>query len=168
MLLNLFLFAVIIFLVLAGAQTFRDILKDCRRGNGNRFLSVTSLTIIAAVGQVAAQDAQLETSIYIEIAAVDSVFRDSAKVAIAGDTFQLIKGLDTLSRKIYKADAFGHIYKLSCGDYVKVERDVITGEAWGVYYRDKNNHWFFCEKIKAHSKFLTPSNARYSLLNLAI
>ena len=87
MLLNLFLFAVIIFLVywqaLKLAATFAN---DCRRNNGNRFLSVTSLTIIAAVGATAAraQDAQLKTSIYIEIASADSVFRDSAKVAIAG------------------------------------------------------------------------------------
>ena len=53
MLLNLFLFAVLAFLLLAGSQIARDLWQDWKRDNPSRFLSVIFLIIIAALGSPA-------------------------------------------------------------------------------------------------------------------
>lgn len=151
-LLNIFLFAVLAFLFLAGSQTAQDLWRDWRRDNPGRFLSVIFLTIIAALGSPAqaqeqAQDFELKTPIYIELSGKDSIFRDSATVAIRDGRFYIRRGCcDTLSRKIYKT--IGSRHYLSCGDHLKVDRHAITGKARNVHYLERSNYWFYSKYIK--------------------
>lgn len=83
--------------------------------------------------------------IFIEISEYDTIYQQRAVIFVDSSEFFLIRGTDTLSRRICN---YQHNYmelKLSCGDYIKPVRDV-NGIVYALWYKEGTKKYFFAKK----------------------
>ena len=89
---------------------------------------------------------EIHTDKYIEIGGTKhALFREATTAQLDSTTFQLIRGQDTLTRKVYRVQ--GSRYYLSCGDYIKVDVHPLTGQAIGLHYLEGRNYWYISRGI---------------------
>ena len=83
--------------------------------------------------------------IYIETSDNDTIFRDTAKVFVNEKEFYLIRGNDTLSRRICHFQYNFMELHLSCGDWIRPRRDY-NGNVYALRYKEGDKSYYFSTK----------------------
>jgi hypothetical protein len=162
---NIVIFFLILFIIIAGTKTVQDIYRQMK---GFCILLLCSLSL-SVFGQKEAgktgrpsiserlqmaltepipempNQFQFNSPIYIETSDNDTTYYEEAKIFVDRSEFRLIRGTDTLSRRICTCENNVTSIQLTCGDWIRPRQD-LNGQVYALRYREGNKSYYFSTK----------------------
>jgi hypothetical protein len=163
MIINIIVVLIVIFLLVAGGKTVRDIIRQgyliipfllCSAAligqQDTTFRKqAAKVDLLAATLEPPTHDIpghfEFVSPQFIEVAEYDTIFKQEAEIFVNESEFYLITGTDTLSRRVCNFQYNYIELKLSCGDWIKPVRDV-DGFVYALWYAEGDKRYYFSTK----------------------